>query len=224
MRTRGRRASSRARGAAGSLSTATFSRAGTGVCTRVRVCVCVCVRTCVCVCVRARVCAVCVCAQCRHRARHACDERRPAHAATPGQLLPWPLLLPPPRAHCIVPLCSLLAPTTHHTRTRTHTHARSGLLVQHARRVLGAAAAVLNAPGRPRVLKAVKQVCCVCLLLPCAAFLLCFCVVLWLCCGCVALCCCCVVLQHPVLCGACELVKGDGGGAWRVQQGRVLGA
>jgi hypothetical protein len=34
----------------------------------------------------------------------------------------------------------------------------SGLLVRHARRVLGAAADVLNKPGRPRMLKAVREV------------------------------------------------------------------
>jgi hypothetical protein len=36
----------------------------------------------------------------------------------------------------------------------------SGLLVKHARRVLGAAASVLHAPGRPRVLRAVSEVRC----------------------------------------------------------------
>lgn len=35
----------------------------------------------------------------------------------------------------------------------------SGLLVRHARRVLGVAAEVLNQPGRPRVMKACKEVC-----------------------------------------------------------------
>lgn len=34
----------------------------------------------------------------------------------------------------------------------------SGLLVRHARRILGVAAEVLNTPGRPRMLKAVKEV------------------------------------------------------------------
>lgn len=34
----------------------------------------------------------------------------------------------------------------------------SGLLVRHARRILGVAAEVLNKPGRPRMLKAVKEV------------------------------------------------------------------
>ena len=34
----------------------------------------------------------------------------------------------------------------------------SGLLVRHARRVLGVAAEVLNKPGRPRVMKACKEV------------------------------------------------------------------
>jgi hypothetical protein len=36
---------------------------------------------------------------------------------------------------------------------------RSGLLVRHARRVLGVAADVLNKPGRPRIMKACKEVC-----------------------------------------------------------------
>jgi hypothetical protein len=34
----------------------------------------------------------------------------------------------------------------------------SGLLVRHARRVLGVAAEVLNKPGRPRIMKACKEV------------------------------------------------------------------
>lgn len=38
----------------------------------------------------------------------------------------------------------------------------SGLLVRHARRVLGAAAEVLNKPERPRMLRAVKEVSCSC--------------------------------------------------------------
>jgi hypothetical protein len=37
-------------------------------------------------------------------------------------------------------------------------HVCSGLLVRHARRVLGVAAEVLNKPGRPRVMKACKEV------------------------------------------------------------------
>jgi hypothetical protein len=45
----------------------------------------------------------------------------------------------------------------------------SGLLVRHARRVLGAAADVLNKPGRPRMLKAVREVRSQCVICACLA-------------------------------------------------------
>jgi hypothetical protein len=55
--------------------------------------------------------------------------------------------------------CHLLTTTAAAaTSLQTHASRNSGLLLRHARRVLGAAAEVLNKPGRPRVLKAVREV------------------------------------------------------------------